>query len=663
MLCCALQQSTALCTMRLCHKIFVALVLFSSIPLLILLFGVVERVEGEVMQRRSSELYANLDRMAGELNMLLTSQKSLTHGLAQVPAVTEFTQALSHGDPSLIRQRAQQLERFFLNYSLAVSSIQALRYLDSDGKTLVKVREGQPIEARLYDPDNSRFYVGDQSGKSFYQMAMSGRDEIMMSDFEMGQVTDDADFCPAMLRYSVRLHDELGRPRGLVVMNMWGTRVDDLAQASLGTYPGQAYIVELNPGTERDGIYLYHERTERRFADQTGRDYRFAATVSPAAWESMQNAQGPGMLLEDSGRMLFYRSFTPYLDRSVRWLLVIETDAETLLAPIENLRRSIWVLLGGLLLVGLLVAGWAAARLSRPAQALTEVISRYAQGNSHTRYTEARADDIGNAGRAFNRLADSLERAKLEREKAELAVRQSERLAAVGQLAAGIGHEINNPLMNMMSLAALVEQSIDPDDEQSLADLRLLQQEGHRCARIVQGILNFARRNQPSYSRFDMVALVEATLALLQHRSEAASIEMQCEFPPSLSMEGDPGLLQQVLVNILLNAIQASPPDAVIMLRAQQRDDRVCLEIIDQGPGIDERHRVQVFNPFFTTKPEGEGTGLGLSVSYGIVKEHGGDITTENLPGAGLRVAITLPRRRPAQRDNPPKALESADVL
>lgn len=648
--------------MQLRHKFFVALALLTSIPLLILLFGVVDRVEEEVTQRTANELHADLDKLSGELEVLLRSQKSIAKGLASVPAITEFAHALGSANRSEFPLRTSQLQRFFLNYQHAVGSIQGLRFIDRNGKTLVKVKEGEPVEPQFMDAANGRPYIADQSEKSFFQLAMLSSEDAVMSDFELGKVDYEPGFCPAMLRYSVPIRDELGRRLGLLVVNMWGTRVDSIVETSLGGYPGQAYIVESNPGTPRDGIYLYHADAERRFADQTGGDARLSSELAPQEWQRMQRADADGSLFRDDGRMLFYRKFAPYADRPTEWLLVIETDADTLLAPIRSMRQFIWWLLGALLLVSLLVASWAAWRLTRPVNELAGIISRYADGNRSVRYTREVGDEIGQVGKAFNHLAGSLEQARRERDTAEAAARQSERLAAVGQLAAGIGHEINNPLMNIMSLAGLIEQSLDRKDPEVLADVRLLQSEGRRCARIVQGILNFSRDNQPSYRRFDLAALLEDTLVLMHHRMEAGDIRLSRELPAELDMDGDPNLLQQVLVNVLLNAIQASPAGSMINLRAGLENGRAVLEIRDEGPGISQKDLAHVFDPFYTTKPEGEGTGLGLSVSYGIVKEHGGEITTENLDGAGLRVRIELPVRRPLASSET-EVVEHANVV
>ena len=203
--------------------------------------------------------------------------------------------------------------------------------------------------------------------------------------------------------------------------------------------------------------------------------------------------------------------------------------------------------------------------------------------------------------------------------------------------------------MKSIILAALIEEAVK-DNKEAVSDIKLLQKEGKRCARIVQGILSFARETKPDFTEFNMSELVDETLNLLQHRIESAEITIVTDLQPNLYMLGDPNQIQQVLVNIILNAVQASPPGSTIHIKSGKEIDYISVEILDRGTGIQQQDLNKVFDPFFTTKSEGEGTGLGLSVSYGIVKHHGGTILLENNQGSGLRVVILLPfRAQPAE--------------
>ena len=634
--------------MQLRHKLFIVLSLFSSVPLLILLFGVVDRMERELTTRTDTAMHGTLDKMAGEINLILNNQKSIANGLGRVPAIRQFA-ALANSQADTKQQSyqryAEDLQQFFLNYQHSVPSIQALRFMNVEGKTLVKVKEGKPIEAHRIDDRTGRMFIADQANRPFFKDAIK-QGRVVMSDFELGQVNPDADFCPAMVRYSVPIKDEVDNLEGVLVVNMWGTRLDSTIETALGGHSATAYIVELDKNGLRDGIYLYHPDSAKRFADQVGTQFRFSNTLTKPEWQQIHNTQTVGTMFLDDGRMLFYRKVSPYEDRDTQWLLVMEADSATVLAPINRMRESIWVMLTLLLFVSLLVAVWASGRLTAPVHKLAEIIRHYADGDRNARYQQSISsrDEISQAGTAFNYLAHKLETTEKEREQAVHAACQSERLAALGQLAAGIGHEINNPLMNIMSLANLIEETLGDDRTDIKDDLNILKKEGQRCARIVQGILSFAREKKPSYTNFDMAELLAETIELLRYRIESSKIKLRTDISASLPMEGDANLLQQVLVNILLNAIQASPVGSKIMIEARLKNEFVEIDITDHGAGITEKDYSKIFDPFFTTKEEGQGTGLGLSISYGIVQRHDGSLTLQNTNHGGVKVRICLPR-------------------
>jgi len=632
--------------MPLRQKLFFIIALMTLVPLLVLQFGVVEQIENDLEARIAAEMQEKLDNMAQELTTLLESQQDLAAGLAETPIVLDFDNFLP-SDEYTYDDHASELEEFFLNFQRQLDNIQALRYVDKTGKTLVKIKEGKRIDPVELDKKQGRYYVADQSKRPFFKNALAEDIRVYVSDFELGQVQVNVDFCPAMVRYSVPVRDELSELEGVLIVNMWGTRIDETILSAMSGFSGNAYVVEVNDRAKgRDGIYLFHKDNTQRFANQLGTSFRISTDIGSENWQHMRNDDNPGYMLLDDGRMFFYSKFSPYADKRSSWLLLIEAEYETVFESVTQLRWSIWILLGALLLLSLVIARWAADRLATPVQELATTITKYADGDEQARYTDdSRNDEVGIVGRAFNYLCGSLERARSERDKAETAARQSERLAAVGQMAAGVGHEINNPLMNIMSLATLIEQSVDEQEQadQIRSDLHTLQEEGARCARIVQGILKFARASEPVYEQFMLDVLLSDTVELLKHRADAKMLKLEIDLEAGLSMRGDPNQLQQVLVNLLLNAFHASHEGDVIRLSASHDHGFASIKIVDHGEGISDTDMSHIFNPFFSTKPEGEGTGLGLSVSYGIIKKHDGEISLDSEVGKGTRVEIRLP--------------------
>jgi two-component system NtrC family sensor kinase len=628
--------------MLLRNRLFITLVAMSTIPLLVLQFGVVEKEEKEIYARTNQDLQSGLVRMSQELHALMKEQKAIAKGLSQTPIVQQFAQVASRrGEPHYIETR-QKLAKFLLAYHREIPNIQAIRFIDPSGKTLVKVKENNIIRQKYYDTNYKRQYVADQSPKRFFKQALNSMHDVEVSDFELGRVNAEAEFCPAMMRYSVLMRDPDGNLEGMLVVNMWGNRIDAAIKSTLSGFRGNTYIIELSNSKERDGIYLYHPDNDKRFADQLGTSYRLSTDVKPEEWQTIRQERHQGRQELSDGRILFFKKFYPFETRPTNWMLVIETDRNTVFAATNEVRMYIWYLLGVLLLISLLTARWVSSRIARPVQELARNITDYADGNREVRYANTRQDEVGIVGRAFNYLVQRLEKTQRQRDSAEKAVQQSERLAALGQMAAGIGHEINNPLQNILSLSSFIDNYLkDHNDEELREDISLLQQEGKRCARIVQGILSFARENKPEYKIVNLSVLSEDTISLLKFQFDKSAVQLVHDIEEDIYVRADPGQLQQVLVNLSLNSIQANSHKVKFNLYTE--NEVAWIEITDNGDGIGEQDLGQVFNPFFTTKPEGEGTGLGLSVSYGIIKKHNGEISLENIPEQGVKATIILP--------------------
>jgi PAS domain S-box-containing protein len=235
-------------------------------------------------------------------------------------------------------------------------------------------------------------------------------------------------------------------------------------------------------------------------------------------------------------------------------------------------------------------------------------------------------------------LDDVTARVRLEEQ-----LQHTEKMASVGLLAAGVAHEVNTPLAGISSYTQLLRGQLDDADPRQQL-LEKIEKQSFRAAKIINSLLNFSRSSGTEFVRVDVNKVLLDVLSLVEHQLEGASIRVRRELTSDLPpIRGNENRVQQVFFNLILNARDAMPSGGWLTLATHADTDTVVVEVKDTGHGIRREHIKRIYDPFFTTKGMGRGTGLGLSVSYGIVQEHGGAIFVESAPGQGTTFQVALP--------------------
>ncbi|MCC6368127.1 MAG: PAS domain S-box protein [Bryobacterales bacterium] len=233
---------------------------------------------------------------------------------------------------------------------------------------------------------------------------------------------------------------------------------------------------------------------------------------------------------------------------------------------------------------------------------------------------------------------DITERSELERQ-----LVQADKLSSIGLLAAGVAHEVNTPLAVISSYAQMLAKQVTGDDAKSKL-LEKIAKQTFRASEIVNSLLNFSRVSPTEYVEVDLNRILRETLGLIDHQLRKANVEVTAELAPSLgSIKGNPGKLQQVFLNLFINARDAMENGGRLTVRSTESDAMARIEVIDTGHGIPPEHLARIYDPFFTTKTAKKGTGLGLAVTYGIVKEHSGQIEVDSGDGRGTRFLLEFP--------------------
>jgi two-component system NtrC family sensor kinase len=335
------------------------------------------------------------------------------------------------------------------------------------------------------------------------------------------------------------------------------------------------------------------------------------------------------------------QSFTENLSREERM------DIATTIKVSSNL---LLIALFLILIFGTIVNIKLATSIATPIRTLEKISKKIAEGDFSESIEVKGKDELASLETAFNQMEERLKNAllsleltieRLQEKQSQLV--EAEKLASIGKLAAGIAHEINNPLTSVLTFSNLMLEQCPPSDPRH-EKLKLMARETNRARTIVRQLLNFGRETVITPEKINInrsVAEVADSLAA-QDAFKGIGLDLKLDDKLPLTL-ADPAQLSQVIMNILLNAIHAVTPPGKIEVATRQNGESIEIAISDTGAGIPEEHIHRIFDPFFTTKDASKGTGLGLAVSYGIVKKHGGDIEVTSTVGAGTTFTVRLP--------------------
>jgi len=284
--------------------------------------------------------------------------------------------------------------------------------------------------------------------------------------------------------------------------------------------------------------------------------------------------------------------------------------------------------------------------ISVPVHRLVVASKELSKGNLEVKVEKTSNDEIGLLADAYNSMANALrERDERLKEFTRKKFMESERLALIGQLAANVAHELNNPLQGIVTYSHLLleRNSIDDPTRQSLQKIVV---QANRSRDIIRGLLDFSRQRKPDKTLCNINNLLQESLSFLENQALMHNIQIITQLDNDLpSIVIDPSQVQRVFINMIVNAAEAMNGNGQLSISTKRDLAKDCIEITfsDSGTGISEENLEKIFDPFFTTKETGHGVGLGLAISYGIIKEHGGTVSVESEVGKGTTFIIRLP--------------------
>lgn len=366
-------------------------------------------------------------------------------------------------------------------------------------------------------------------------------------------------------------------------------------------------------------------------------------------------------------------------DRTVLGVLDIRMSLEAVDADIAAAQRRLIVWAVVMTLIVAAASGlFFFVTIHRPVQTLVEGTVQVSSQNLQHRIPVTSRDELGELARSLNQMTKSLQEAseeklawsqtlerRIEEKTRELKVihgqiLQIEKMACLGKLSATVAHELNNPLEGILTYAKLIAKKLrrlnggEPDagSKAMIEDMNLIVTEVIRCGNIVKNLLLFSKKQVGEFGLNTAESVIQNAVQLMQHHLKISNVRLEVEYKAHDALiTCDPNQIQQALVALFVNAAEAMPEGGQLSVEVRNSDSgELLISVSDTGVGIPPDDLPNIFEPFYTTKRDGKGVGLGLSVVYGIMERHGGTVTVKSEPGQGTEFTIAFP---PASRDNP----------
>lgn len=582
------------------------------------------------------ELTREVEERGKELEKTIANVKGDILFLSRLPTLKNFVRHMRrHGEPELLDMRGPVLEAFS-NFAKYRTGIYQIRFLDEEGWERLRVdsKNGEvtvtPLERLQYKGD--RYY--------FREAMRFSTDEIYTSPMDPNEEFGRVEVLKRLVvRFATPFIDEQGQKRGTVVLNLYA---DDLLELirSLESRPGITTFFANTDGTiisekEDGGGIVGSIPKERLFSGET-------------------------VLFEGERQFVI---FTPVVYQKVDkryWVVGLQYPKKILLIPLTEF-VSVLVLIGLVIaLMELFLGGLAARQLTVPLLAVTREAEKIGRGDFNVHLDVETGDEIENLAHAMNAMAlkvrelvekekgwsrqlqEEVNRAEAKLKESMGRIYQMEKMASLGELSAGIAHEIGNPLAAIKTVIQAMEETRSPE-EQKVYFERILS-EIDRLSEFLKTFQTFVAPGEEAFVPCDLSLIAKNVILLVEKEASQHRVRIRDELSSIPPVSGSPSQLEQVLLNLMVNAFHALPEGGEIVLRTSRSPtdpSKICLSVADNGRGISRENLSRIFDPFFTTRPGG--SGLGLAIVYKIVKEHGGEISVKSEVGRGTAFEILLP--------------------
>ena len=628
----------------------VLVISFSLVAALTIIVGAwaISRTISDYLAEAMSERVARDMQLAkADYDLMLSEIAGTTNRLASDPQLVENLDRIRQGDESALKSIDQQIAVKFIGSALGGNRLIAI--VGSDGKLLAGQLSSSDGKLTVLDPstaweDLEIVQKAIASGQpqaateviSAEQLAKVGLDQqaripVLDTPKAAPKLYDSREGTAGLGLVSVSpVKDKDGNVTGAVLaMHLFNndfTLVDRIKSVA-GIDTVTIFLGDLRVSTN-----VMTEKGQRAIGTRVSQE------VSDFVLDKGSEYIGPAFVVNEN----YITRYDPLKNNAGERIGILYVGAkQASFSRLVNIfNQNILLVALSMILFTFILTTPVSRVITRPLEQIRDLVEanrRVAEGDMSVRVSTQAGGEIGELTSSFNSMLDTLQATQDQ-------LVQSEKLASLGQLAAGVAHELNNPLGTILLYSDILLKEAPPDS-QMREDLEVILEETKRCKIIVGSLLEFARQNQVVARPTDLNALILSVIEVEKKRYEGKPVEIIHALADDLpKIQTDHAQIMQVLVNLIENAVDAMPEGGRVDVRTlKEPDGMVTIEIEDNGTGIPPEDLKKLFTPFFTTKPIGKGTGLGLPIVYGIVKMHRGQIVVRSEVSRGTTFVIQLP--------------------
>lgn len=521
------------------------------------------------------------------------------------------------------------LEQLFLDYCENIELIQAIRIVDVNGDIKIFMRECENLSG------NKNFKEINLKSKKFFQKVEKlDQPEIMFSNFERGKLPETTSFCPAMIRTMIP-YFKTDKKIGYLVVNFWGEKIGEVLDY-LEKSKGYSFLVEFNDNnTSRNGIFLFHPNKYYEFANQFNTKYFLNNIYPHNVVKSLKNDE-EGLIKLDNNDFLAYSTVYPYNNYDQAWKICTVLKGSYFFRNINMLRQNFLAVMFFGIFLSVLTSAYLSKKLLSPLTEINKAVKEYSKGNLDYKIAGKFDDELKVIAKTVNNMADSLQQHIKEIDENHKKIEILNRLSSIGFLSAGISHELNTPLNSIIITCNLLSDEVKGDQAEDVATIK---NEALRCVEIINALKSLSPQSGKDFHK-EKVNLKEVVLKSVKFLKINNDITFKLKLDDGIFVYGDIRLLQLAISNIIMNAVDAVYPAGKINILLYMSEGKNILEISDNGQGMTSEELENIFTPFYTTKSPQSGMGIGLSLVYKIIKEHGAVLKVDSLKNVGTTFTL-----------------------